>query len=457
VLIGLLLLIVLVFGTRDLFGAGLPAVGRLPNTSSGWASLWGSWWSAWRPGFLGSPGPGSPAMALLGAVATVLFGAVGTLRHVVVLGPLVVGPVGAYRASRHWASRRGQIAAAVFYAVVPLPYNALAGGHWGGLVVFAAMPWVLSMLIRLSGMVPAPVTTAGRLPGRLIGVGLLVAAAASVAPTFLYVMPVVGLAMVAGSALAGRPAVALRTFGLTVGAALVAFVLLLPWSATVVADRAALLGPGRGAASQLGLGQILRFHTGPFGSGWWEWLLLAAAALPLLVGREWRLEWAARLWAVALVFFGLAWAGGRGWLPPLPPDVTLAPAAAALAGAAALGAAAFELDLPGYRFGWRQGAAAAAGVALTLAAVPFVVAAGGGRWGLPAGDASSALAFLPGSRSGDYRVLWVGSPWPAGSWSRERPTPPRSTGCRPWPTIGWPGTPGPPAGWPGTCAWPRTG
>ncbi|HET9076285.1 MAG TPA: glycosyltransferase [Acidimicrobiales bacterium] len=409
-LIGLLVLMLLVFGTRSILGGGLPRLGTIPDTSSGWASLWSSWWSSWQPGFLGSAGPGSPAMALMGVLGTVLFGAVGTLRHVVVLGPLLVGPAGAYRAARHWSSRRGQIAAAVFYAVVPVPYNALARGHWPALVVLAATPWFLSVLIRLSNLVPAPVTSLGRVPGRLVGLAMLVAATASVAPSFLYVVPIVGLALMAGSTLAGRPVAALRAFGLTVGAAVIGFVLLLPWSATVLGSRAAVLGPTSGSAGQLGLGQILRFHTGPYGGGWWEWLLLAAAALPLLVGREWRLEWAARLWAVALVFFGLAWAGSRGWLPPLPVEVALAPAAAALAGSTALGVAAFELDLPGYRFGWRQAAAAAAGLCLLLAAVPFVVAAGGGRWDTPAGDVSSPLAFLPGHHAGDYRVLWVGSP-----------------------------------------------
>lgn len=409
-MLGLLLLIVLVFGTRSLLGHGLPRIGRLPNTSAGWASLWRSWWSAWQPGGLGSAGPGSPAMALLGVLGTVLFGAVGTLSHVVVLGPLLLGPFGAYRAARFWSSRRGQVVAAAFYAVVPLPYNALAGGHWGGLVAYAAFPWVISILTRLSGLVPVPVTNLERVVGRLIGLGMLVAAAASVAPSLLYLVPILGAALVLGSALAGRPVAALRAFGLAVVAALVAFVLLLPWSATVLASRAAVLGPSAGPAGRLGLGQILRFHTGPYGGGWWEWLLLIAAALPLLVGREWRLEWAARFWTVALTFFAIGWAGRRGWVPALPLEVVLAPAAAALAGSAALGAAAFELDLPGYRFGWRQGAAGVAALSLAVAAVPLLIASGGGRWDVPAGDASSVLGFLPSGHSGDYRVLWVGNP-----------------------------------------------
>jgi hypothetical protein len=91
-------------------------------------------------------------------------------------------------------------------------------------------------------------------------------------------------------------------------------------------------------------------------------------------------------------------------------EVGLAPAAAALAGSAALGAVAFELDLPGYRFGWRQLAAALGGLALAVAAIPILIASGQGRWHLPAQDASSVLAFLPDNHAGDYRVLWVGAP-----------------------------------------------
>jgi GT2 family glycosyltransferase len=403
------LVVVFLIGTRSLFGRGLPQVATLPDTSSGWASIWRSWWSAWQPGGLGVAAPSSPALALLGVLATVLFGAVGTVEHLVVLGPLVLGPIGAYRASRFWGSRRGQVVAAITYTIVPLPYNALAGGHWDGLVAYGAAPWVLAGLFRLSSLVPVPVGRADRMVGRLVGLALLVAVVASVAPSFLYLVPIAGLGVVAGSALTGRPVASLRVLGMSVAASVLAFVLLLPWSASAVLSRAAVAGVDPGPAGRLGLGQVLRFDTGPYGTGVWEWLLLGAAALPLFVGRSWRLEWAARLWVVALVFFALAWAGLRGWIPLLPTDVVLAPAAAALAGAAALAVAAFELDLPGYNFGWRQGAAAATGLCLAFAAVPWMVASGGGHWDLPTADPSSVL-ILPGIKGGDYRVLWVGDP-----------------------------------------------
>jgi GT2 family glycosyltransferase len=404
-----LIVVVWAVGSRSLLGVGLPQVGTLPDTAVGYRAIWSDWWSAWQPVGLGVAAPSSPGLALLGLIGTVLFGAVGTLGHLVVLGPLLVGPLGMWRAARHWTGPVGRLLAAVIYALVPLPYNALAAGRWDALVVFAGLPWVLSAVVGLSSVVPAPVVSRARLGGRLVGLSLLVAAVTSVAPSFPYLLAVLGLALVAGSGLVGRAGGSLRLLGLPVVAGVGAFVLLLPWSATVAASGVALAGPDPGPPGSLSLGQVLRFHTGPFGSGAWELLLLPAAALPLLVGREWRLEWAARAWTVALVFFGWAWAGSHGWVPRLAPDVLLVPAAAALALAAALGVAAFEIDLPAYNFGWRQAAAGGAALCVILAAGPWIVSAGNGRWRLPRADASDAL-FLPGSQGGDYRVLWVGAP-----------------------------------------------
>jgi GT2 family glycosyltransferase len=409
-LVGAVLLGVLIFGSRGLLSHPLPAIGQLPNLSIGWSGLWRLWWSTWQTTGLGVTTPSSPALGVLAVLATVLFGAVGTLQHLVVLGPLVIGPLGAYRAARWWGSRRGQLAALIGYAIVPLPYNALARGHWDGLVVFAAMPWVLAVIARLSGEIPLPVTRPGRTGGRVIGLGVLVAVAAAAVPSFLYVVPLVGVALLAGSALAGRARAGLQMLVIAVVATVVAVVLLIPWSGAVLTSRVATLGVGAGSAGRLGFGQVLRFATGPISPGPLGWALLVAAALPLFIGRGWRLAWATRLWTVAIIFFWLTWAGGRGWIPALPAEVGLAPAAAALAGSVALGAVAFELDLPGYQFGWRQLAATVAGVALALAAVPMLVASGQGRWKLPSADATSVLAFLPNPQAGGYRVLWVGAP-----------------------------------------------
>ena len=403
------LVAVLIFGSRSLFGHALPAVGQLPNTSAGWSSMWRSWWSTWQTNGLGVAAPSAPALGLLWVLDTLLLGATGVLQHLVVLGPLVIGPLGAYRAARWWGSRRGRLAALVAYAIVPLPYNALARGHWPGLIAYAAAPWVLALICRLSGEIPFPSTNLDRTLGRIVALGLLVAVTAAFVPSWWYVVPAIGVALLLGSALVGRARQGAQMLAVAVGASVVAVVLLLPWSASVLGRGPATLGLR--TDTHLNIGQLLRFATGPVGHGPLGWALLGAASLPLFIGRGWRLAWAARLWVVALAFVWLTWAGLRGWIPSLPVEVGLAPAAAALAGSIALGAVAFELDLPGYRFGWRQLAAGLAGVALAVAAIPMLMASGQGRWNLPSADASSVLAFLPDSHdSGDYRVLWVGAP-----------------------------------------------
>jgi GT2 family glycosyltransferase len=409
-LLAVALVAVAVVGSRSVLGVPFPQFGRVPVASGGWTGLWRTWWSTWQPSGLGVAAPSSPALMLLGVLATVLLSAAGTAQHLVVLGPLLIGPIGAYRAARLWGARRGGLVATITYAVIPLPYNALAGEHWEGLVAYAVMPWVLAGLVRLSAVVPAPPTVTRRLLWRVAGLGAVVAVVASVAPVALYLVPLTGLALAAGSLLVGRPDGALRPLGVSAGASVVAFVMLLPWSATVIVSPVALSGARLGPAGRLGLGEVLRFHSGPYGSGAWEWLILVAAALPLVVAHSWRFEWAVRMWVVALGAFGWVWAGQRGWLPALPVEVGLSAAAAAIASSAALGAAAFEMDLPAFNFGWRQVASAVAGVCLLLAALPVFSASFGGRWDMPTADASSVLPFLPAARNGDYRVLWVGDP-----------------------------------------------
>jgi hypothetical protein len=141
--------------------------------------------------------------------------------------------------------------------------------------------------------------------------------------------------------------------------------------------------------------------------------VLAAAALPLLVAREWRFAWAVRLWAVALLSVGVAWAGARGWLPfrVQDPDILLSAAAAALAGAVAMGAAASQVDLRGYRFGWRQAAPLAGGLALLAVVLPILGAAADGGWNLTSEEMTRSVAWMPAQvPQGAFRVLWIGDP-----------------------------------------------
>jgi hypothetical protein len=151
------------------------------------------------------------------------------------------------------------------------------------------------------------------------------------------------------------------------------------------------------------------------------WAFLLAGALPVIIGRSWRLEWAVRSWVIVLVGWGTLWASQEGKLPVGLPaaEVVLAPVAAALALTAALGLAAFESDLRAYRFGWRQALSVLAAVGVLLGALPLGSGLIEGRWRMPAHDYRASLDDLLSTRGrAPYRVLWVGDPelLPVSGW-----------------------------------------
>jgi hypothetical protein len=266
------------------------------------------------------------------------------------------------------------------------------------------------MLGRLSDSLPYPATRLERIVPRVLVVGLLTAIAGAFVPSWILVVPVIGLGLAAGSLLVGQVPTAIRFVIVGVGSGAVAFALLLPWSLRAASTRATLFGAPAGGAGRESFASLIRMHTGPIGSGPLGWGLLVAAGLPLVLGRSWRLAWAARLWVLALVCVAWAWMGLRGWVPVASPEVVLAPAGAALAASVGLGVVAFELDLPGYRFGWRQGASAVAALGLLVTVLPVLAGAGGGSWNLPSAGPTSVLAREETATGGEYRLLWVGSP-----------------------------------------------
>jgi hypothetical protein len=370
---------------------------------------------------------------VLGVLGVLFLGHMGMLAKVLVLGAWPVAALGAWRLSRPLESTLARLSAVIAYLAVPLPYNSLARGRWTGLLAYAAMPWVLAQLARMCDLEPFGT----RRPRRrayddppawrpVLQLGVLLAAVAVFAPAIVLAAVVAALGLVVGSVLAGGAGRALGALRGALGAAVVAVVVLLPWSVALAVPGgwSTVAGVGRTAGRSPGLGALLRFQVGPLGAGVLGWALLAAAALPLLVAREWRFAWAVRFWGVALVSVGVAWAGGRGWLPLRlqDPDVLLAVAAAALAGAVAMGAAASQVDLRGYRFSWRQAAPLAGGVALLAAVLPVVGAAPDGGWGVTSSEITRSVGWMPAQAAqGAFRVLWIGDPevLPLDAWPLE--------------------------------------
>ena len=133
---------------------------------------------------------------------------------------------------------------------------------------------------------------------------------------------------------------------------------------------------------------------------------------PLVIARGTRLAWAARLWVMALASWGIAYAGSHGGLGSFTPSetVVLAPAALAVALCIGIGIAAFENDLSGREFGWRQLVSVAALVFVAVGLLPVLGGAVGGRWDLPSQGVEQPLAFLARPSTGVARVLWLGDP-----------------------------------------------
>jgi hypothetical protein len=398
----------------------------------------------------------------LGLGGLVLFGGVGLLQKVVVLGCLPVGAIGMSRLMGSFGSVRARLASSIVYLAIPLPYDALATGRWDGLLAYAACPWIVGRLARAaagtgdtsversSGSSSAHGRRSAReafvllgaghgatahkalapwrtsLAGRALGLGVLEAILTSLAPPGALLTLCVAAGLALGTVVVGGRGslkAAARIAAVGAGATVVTVVLLAPWSVSM------LSGPGRWqqlfglaslARSGPTWGALLHLGVGPIGDTPLAWGFVVAAALPLVIGAGPRLAWAGRAWVLAAVAWVLAWSGGRGWLGAMsaPTDLMLVPAGVAIAMAIGLGVAAFEEDLPSFRFGWRQAVAGLAAVVAAVGTLPLLAATLSGRWDTPTSGYGQATSWMARQSKGNFRVLWLGDPsvLPGGSW-----------------------------------------
>lgn len=430
-------LVVILVGSRDIITGGVVHVGQFLAFPSSPRDLLADYTSGWWGHGLGATTAVPTGVALIGVLGAATLGHMGLAQTLGIVGLLVVGVAGAWRLVAFFPSTRARLAGFLVYAAIPLPYAAIGVGRWDGLAVYALVPWLIHGVRRAAGIEPALRSRAdddvadevtGVLPRerarRLAAVVVMSAAVAAFVPSVVGVVVAIGVVLAVATLVARGPWRA--AVALVLGAAVVAVaavVLNLPWIATLVGDEGmtAVLGPSGSDAPGRGLLELASFGLDQQGAS----VLAIALYLPLiaslLLARGWRLTWAARGSALVVAFGALAVLSDNGGSPVRLPDavILLAPAACGLALCAAATVAAFEQDVRGRHFGWRQPLGVLASAAVVVGLVPAIAAATDGSWSLPRSGLVDGLALREDPPQGDYRILFVGDSevMPTPSWT----------------------------------------
>jgi GT2 family glycosyltransferase len=417
------LFVVVAFGIRQLLTGGLPELGgflRLPSSGS----LFSQFSSGQHRFGIGATAPATPATLLLGIAGYVLFGSWGLLQTLLVAACIPIGAFGVARLCRPLGRPWSSFLAAACYLAFPIAYEDMAAGRFESLVTYAAMPWLLLGLAKSTSLEPF---SSRRPVYATLGLGMVLALTASFDPPVVVATAILSGGMALGIVItSGTEGIraAARLLATAVGALVVSTVLLVPWSTSVLASGAplkVLAGVRSSLTENEGFSVLVRTAVGPIAAGLLVFGLVAAAVLPLLIGRGWRLGWSGRAWLCASGGCFAALAADRGWLGSFASDPSqfLPIAACSLSFSVALGIAAFRLDLPESRFGWRQLVSVLAAVAGVVGAIPVFVSFGGGRLGLPPNGFNQVLSWM-GTQPGatDAGTVWVGDSAvvPGGSW-----------------------------------------
>jgi len=415
-----------IIGSRSFIDRGVPEVGEFLRYPESPRDLLRSYLTGWDP-----RGGGITAAVPTGWLSIVLL-SVGTgfrmalAMTVSVIAMVLIGAIGMWRLAAVFPLARTRIVAMVVYVGTPLVPGVMATGRWSALAWYAALPWLVYALRCLAGLgtadpalasrdlVEAVAEPSGRERLRWFAMlSLVLALTAAFVPVVVVLWLLVGLVLVMTTLMAGGSVQTAGWFSIgTVGAAVVAAILNLPWSTSwdwTSMVPATPAGPeARGLVAVLGLSVDGRsFVVLALG-------LYLATGASLAVTRAWRLTWSVRAAGLVLIFGAAAVFADRGDLPVRPPDVALlmVPMVLGLAIAAGSLAGGFGEDVLGSDFGWRQPVALLANVAIVVALVPALVAVGNGAWNAPRGSLSNVLAAqLPADPlEGDYRTLFIGDP-----------------------------------------------
>ncbi len=412
-----------IVGGRSFIDHGVPPVGEFLTYPASPGDLLRTYLSGWNPNGLGATSANPTGWAALAFASVATLFHMGLLQTVVTLGLVVVGALGTWRLVTVFPSTRARIGALIVYSASPLIAGSMSGGRLTVLVVYAAVPWALHLVRRAAGVETADPRTADddltdgvvdlaliERVRRTLVAGLVLAVAGGFAPVVLPVTLLVIVVFAVGTLVAlGTWRVATWSLACGVGAVLVAAILNAPWSFTWTWS--GIVGPPPIGEQGLGLLSLASFDLSrtdlsPLALAWYLPVLAAIA-----LARAWRLTWAVRAGLMVIVFGGIAVLSDRGSMPfAMPePGVLLVPVALGVAISAGAALAAFDLDVRGGSFGWRQPLGILSGLAVVVGLVPGLAATAGGSFDAPRSPLVTLIdGVLPSNAEGDYNVLLLG-------------------------------------------------
>ncbi len=414
----------LVVGGRSFFDGGLPPVGEFLAFPESPRQLLETFLSGWNPNGAGATSPNPTGWATLAGLSVFTLFHMALLQALFVLGLLIVGAAGVWRLAAVFPSTRARIAALLVYALSPLVSGAMSGGRLTVLVVYAATPWVLHLIRHASGVETADPHSADLdltdgvidLPPderirRIVVAALVLAVAVAFAPVMLPLAVALTVVFAIGTAVArGSLVTAAWSLVAGVGAAVGAAVLNLPWITAWTWD--GVVGAPPIGEAGLGLVPLASFEIGRTDFAALVLALYVPVIAAVLLARAWRLTWAVRAGIMVLSFGAVAVLADRGDMPIDLPEagVLLVPVALGLSLSAAAALAAFDLDVRGGTFGWRQPLGILSSVAVVVGLAPGVGALADGSFQTPTTPLARLLdASLPDvSPAGDYNVLLIG-------------------------------------------------
>ncbi|MDQ2679349.1 MAG: glycosyltransferase family 2 protein [Actinomycetota bacterium] len=416
--------VLVVLGARSLIAGPLPVIREFFDAGQSSSALLAQWWSGWREAGFGESAVAPGVVPGLGVVGTVLLGSVGLARRLLIVLPLFVGALGAWKLLLRTGSIKGRAAMLAAYALNPVVLNAMAEGRLQALVTYAAAPWLLRRTATAAGLAPFgdDSTAPTSVVRSVAGTALILAFVGSVSPLGAAVLVVCCLLL----GLIATTRSGSGSTGRFVGRFVVSTVLALgvvgPWilQSVLRGDIASLTGMWTGRDVRPGAADLITGSVGPVTVGLFGWGLLVAAGYSLLAGSSWRFRWAIGGWVLALASWVVAISlvrvdavAGAGV------ELVLVPAVLGLAISIAMGALAFEHDVVGSDFGVSQilSAVAVAGLLVTL--VPITVASANGRWYQPEGGFNRPLENVDDGT--DFRTVWIGDPdvLPLAGWQLE--------------------------------------